>query len=208
MNSQPRTFFTADLHFSHLGMITKFGRPYANANDLAQMATEEGLSSDRKAELIHTMNEDIISNWNDDVHARDTVYILGDVFFCNATKAKEYLERMNGTKILVFGNHDKVIHKNPDVKQYFKETHTLLERNFPVGAGAQFIVMCHYSMRTWNHRHHGSLHLFGHSHGLMPDDGSRSMDVGMDCHNMRVVSLEDVIQKLCSRTLTKTEDQR
>ncbi len=59
--------------------------------------------------------------------------------------------------------------------------------------GYQDIVMLHYSMRVWNKSHHGSWHLYGHSHGTLPDDpNSLSIDVGVDCHNYQPISYDEI----------------
>lgn len=44
-------------------------------------------------------------------------------------------------------------------------------------------MLFHYAMRVWNKSHHGSIHLYGHSHDSLDKDGEYnglSMDVGMD----------------------------
>jgi calcineurin-like phosphoesterase family protein len=175
------TFFTSDIHFGHSRIIQYCNRPFAT---------------------VEEMDEAIISNWNETVQQYDHIYILGDVSFSNAERTNSILQRLNGIKILIYGNHDKVVRNNPEVRSHFVETHELLERDFKVeGQKAIKIVMCHYAMKVWNKSHHGSLHLFGHSHGSMPDDGSRSLDVGMDCHGMRPISLDDVIRKIGRREL-------
>jgi len=52
------------------------------------------------------MNEAIINNWNNIVSDSDRVFVLGDVFLCKPDEAKEYIEKLNGHKILIKGNHD------------------------------------------------------------------------------------------------------
>jgi hypothetical protein len=61
-------------------------------------------------------------------------------------------------------------------------------------------------MRTWNKSHRGSWHLYGHSHGTLPDDPhSMSFDVGVDCHNYRPLSFEQV-KAVMSKKLFKPID--
>lgn len=176
-----KTFFTSDIHFGHANIIKYCNRPYTSVDE---------------------MNEDIIKGWNEVVGQYDHIYILGDVSFADEKTTDRILTRLNGIKILVYGNHDKVIRNSPTLQAHFSETHELLERDFKIeGQKGRKIVMCHYAMKVWNKSHHGSLHLFGHSHGSMPDDGTRSMDVGMDCHGMRPISLEDVVRRIGSREL-------
>lgn len=57
------------------------------------------------------------------------------------------------------------------------------------------VVLLHYAMRTWPKSHHGSLHLYGHSHGAVPGD-RQSCDVGVDCWNLRPVGLDEIIAHL------------
>ena len=49
-------------------------------------------------------------------------------------------------------------------------------------------------MRVWNASHRGSIHLFGHSHGNLPDHG-KSMDVSADTNNFYPYSIDDIIKK-------------
>ena len=52
------------------------------------------------------MNEYIIKRWNSIVKETDTVYHLGDVGFGSLQEVKSLVERLNGRKILLRGNHD------------------------------------------------------------------------------------------------------
>ena len=65
--------------------------------------------------------------------------------------------------------------------------------------------MSHYAHRTWDKSHHGSLHLYGHSHGTLPGVG-RSMDVGVDSTDMNSdftpFLLDDVIKFLMTKEIT------
>ena len=55
------------------------------------------------------------------------------------------------------------------------------------------IVLCHYAFRVWNKSHRGAWHLYGHSHGSLPDDpNSLSFDAGVDCHEFTPISYERV----------------
>ncbi|MFK5004710.1 hypothetical protein ACI4AP_29375, partial [Klebsiella pneumoniae] len=57
----------------------------------------------------------------------------------------------------------------------------------------QRIVLCHYAMEVWNKSHHQAWHLYGHSHGSLPDNpNAKKFDVGVDCHNYTPLSYQDV----------------
>jgi calcineurin-like phosphoesterase family protein len=48
-------------------------------------------------------------------------------------------------------------------------------------------------IQLWNAKHHGTYHLYGHSHGSLADDiHSRSFDVGVDCHDFYPLSYAEV----------------
>lgn len=74
--------FIGCLHFSHKWMAQHRGFP---------------------DEIQH--DEKIIDTWNSTVHRKDLTYILGDVTM-ETDKHYYQLDRLNGRKIVVLGNHD------------------------------------------------------------------------------------------------------
>ena len=129
------------------------------------------------------MNAAMIENWNDAVKPRDTVYHLGDFGFGGI---EDVLRKLNGKIILIVGSHDQAALK---FKDRFKEVARMME----IAYQKQHIVLCHYAMRTWRNSHRGSWHLYGHSHGTLPDDPrSLSLDIGVDCHDFRPLNLNEV----------------
>ena len=54
--------------------------------------------------------------------------------------------------------------------------------------------MSHYSHRVWSYSHHGSIHLYGHSHGNLPGFG-RSFDIGVDTNDMKPYSIDEIVKK-------------
>jgi calcineurin-like phosphoesterase family protein len=84
-----REWFTSDHHFNHDNVIEFSKRPFEN---------------------VEVMNEALIENWNKYVKPEDTVYVLGDFCFKKADRERfnmfNILKRLNGTKVLVIGNHD------------------------------------------------------------------------------------------------------
>lgn len=86
-------FAISDLHFSHKNMAIKRG--FNN-------------------EIEH--NDYIIEKWNSVVHKKDTVWVLGDI---TMEKSTPYilLDRLNGYKKIVLGNHDKPQHI-PELLKY------------------------------------------------------------------------------------------
>jgi calcineurin-like phosphoesterase family protein len=78
-------FFTSDTHFGHQNILKYCLRPYSS---------------------IEEMQEALITNWNSRVSNDDTVYHLGDFSF-HERYVESIVPRLNGTKILLLGNHDK-----------------------------------------------------------------------------------------------------
>ncbi len=60
------------------------------------------------------------------------------------------------------GNHDKQARK---LEAEFAWLADLTE----VSVHGQPIVLCHYALRVWNRSNRGSWHLYGHSHGRLPE---------------------------------------
>lgn len=79
-------YFTSDLHFGHTAVLSFCDRPWTD--------TEE-------------MEKALITRINSRVGPDDTLVVVGDAFFTGSTVRSDILSRINGTKILVQGNHDK-----------------------------------------------------------------------------------------------------
>lgn len=96
------TFFISDTHFGHSNII-KF------------LDTQGNMV--RPFKSIEEMDELIIENWNKVVRKIDRVFHLGDVVMNR--KCLITLNRLNGKKVLVRGNHD--IFKLKDYTPYFED---------------------------------------------------------------------------------------
>lgn len=79
-------YITSDTHFFHKNVIRYDDRPFEN---------------------IQHMNEIIINNWNEMVREDDLVIHLGDFIFAGGNRLEEIVNRLNGYKILLKGNHDR-----------------------------------------------------------------------------------------------------
>lgn len=164
-----KTFFTADLHFGHARIMTFCNRPF---------------------ESVDQMDKTLISNWNEIVPHGSTVYIIGDFAMYDHAK---YIHQLNGKKILIEGNHDKM---SLEVKKLFTEVHPFLRRNF----FGHDITLCHYAMKSWANSIHGSLHAYGHSHGRIKEyDDILSCDVGVDLWNYYPVPFEIFKAKMATK---------
>lgn len=99
----PSVWLVSDTHFGHEKTCTVFKR-------------EDG-SPLRPFSSAEEMDEFMVKAWNDRVRPNDKVYHLGDVVINR--KALSTLERLNGDKILIRGNHD--IFKLEDYTKYFRD---------------------------------------------------------------------------------------
>ena len=139
---------------------------------------------------VDHMNETMVNEWNSIVEPEDKVYILGDVAFMQATKAAHLLKRLNGTKVLVKGNHDSKTVKDPQFVDCFESVHDYLEIKYD----GNHIVMFHYPIAEWNRMHHGAVHFHGHLHGNPSGlEKYRARDAGYDATGMIVWPIEDAI---------------
>ncbi len=171
-----KTYITSDLHFGHKNIMTFC--PITRARFRGD---------------VDYMNEAMIKEWNDLIEPNDTVYILGDVAFLPAQKAAEYVNRCNGTKILVEGNHDRKALKDPTFRNCFKEVHKYLDINY----NGTKCVMFHYPIAEWDQMHRGAVHFYGHVHGgLSGMEKYRCLDVGMDATGMIAVSMDWAINNI------------
>lgn len=139
-----KTFLIADTHFGHHNII-KFLR-------------EDGTPL-RKFNSIKEHDDYLIYKWNSVVGVEDKVYHLGDVGFKNFTALEEVFSRLNGTKVLIKGNHDNL--KLSQYAQIFKDVRAyhVLDK----------FVLSHvpihpFSVNRWT----GNIH--GHLHNLSLDD--------------------------------------
>lgn len=133
----------------------------------------------------------MIAAWNEVVGPTDVVYHLGDVGFAPKEKIEEILERLNGVKHLVGGNHDdkrtrRAVGWN-SVQDFLR-----LDVN-----GYQ--VFCeHYP--HWNKYQDWDIFLHGHCHATLPPT-KRVLDVGVDMAyklfgKYRPFSIEDIADEL------------
>lgn len=172
-------WFTADLHFGHTNIMRYSRRPFTT---------------------VEEMDEALVQRWAARVSPQDTVYVLGDVSFYKADKTRELVARLPGQKFLILGNHDRDESTLKKLFGWMKDLYTLKVPDPDAKEGVQRIVLCHYAMRTWNRSHHGSWHLYGHSHGSLPDDACLcSFDVGVDASSFAPVSYEEVKVRMTTK---------
>lgn len=179
-------WFTADTHYNHANVIDFSERPFTDLQD---------------------MTDRLVANWNERIENGDVVYHLGDFAFSWGPKhgplINDILERLNGQKFLIVGNHDrKEVTSNPNWVGVHRMHEIKVDRG---GEHKQRIVLCHYPIRSWNQIHRGAWMLHGHCHGNLPDKGGKILDVGVDCFNYTPVHI-DRIEEIMRHRPIRTED--
>lgn len=150
------TYFIADTHFNHAGILRHTKRGYRHVDE---------------------MNEAIIDAWNAAVKREsDVVYHLGDFGFSGSklVPLDVIFWRLRGVKHLIVGNHDE---RNPKALKLPWESVEKLRTFKDRGLRAE---LCHYPLTTWKDAYsRNALMLHGHSHGTLPKI-PRRFDVGFD----------------------------
>jgi len=98
----PSVWLTSDTHFGHEGVC--------------RFLQADGVTKLRPWTDPAEMDEAMVAAWNERVGPKDKVYHLGDVVINR--RALPILNRLNGDKVLIRGNHD--IFKDEDYTPYFR----------------------------------------------------------------------------------------
>lgn len=152
-------WFTSDEHYGHTNILKYNDRPW---------------------DTIEEMDEGLISNFNSVVDKGDVTIHAGDFCWLNKKEDvyKKYVNRLNGTHILLIGSHD---HWQSNSARYIWRKRI----------DGNLIVVCHYCMKTWEASHYNSWQLFGHSHGRLEGVG-KQYDIGVDNNMYYPVSFETI----------------
>jgi calcineurin-like phosphoesterase family protein len=162
----PKVWVTADPHFFHDNIIRYEDRPFANSDE---------------------MNEGIISAWNQKVKKQDKLIIAGDVGLGPVERFEEILSRINGTKILVLGNHDRANIKrwmDIGISEVYK--YHILYRDF--------FLISHYPLYMNDHMPY--INIYGHVHGNANYQtwGRNGLCVSVERHNYFPVCFDDIVE--------------
>jgi calcineurin-like phosphoesterase family protein len=85
MQQRVLQFFTSDWHIGHENVLKFDNRPFADLKD---------------------MHKVLINNFNSTVPKGSITYFGGDMGLCSNGLLKSVVEQLNGTKVLILGNHD------------------------------------------------------------------------------------------------------
>lgn len=168
-------FLTSDLHFGHVNISKLAGRPYTSVDD---------------------MNIDLICRWNSLVQPSDEVWILGDLCMGRLDDSLALVPELNGTKVLIPGNHDRMFApRTPERGR--KATQRYLDAGISMVTVPRQLHLCpevtawadhfpyagdsHSTDRYAEYRpaDRGGFLVHGHAHGKWLKNG-RMIDVGVD----------------------------
>lgn len=209
LNSKEREiFFTSDTHAYHKN-ITSGVTSWDNTQRCREFDDEV------------QMTEQLVKNINDIVPENGILFHLGDWSFGGIDKIWKFREQIRCRTIhLIYGNHDHHIINNRTFKDFTKRKYTkdaILSVNVKaqelfescrhyreIFIDKEHVILCHFAMRVWNKSHHGSIMLYGHSHGTLPEYGgenslitgnhlgAKTMDVGVDTNDLKPYRWEEI----------------
>lgn len=205
-------FYTSDWHIGHANVIQFSNRPFHDVNE---------------------MSEVLIRRYNSTVPENGVCYFLGDMGWGDNDALKNVISRLNGTKVLILGNHDRGINSmygvGFDVVMYSAKTMI----------GGQIVTLSHCPLpglyredvtgmkgatpgENWHGEtkhtktgkfvvpNEGQFHLCGHIHWFPGNTKStktlgRQYDVGVDANNFAPVS-SSTIESWIAETLKKEKE--
>lgn len=193
-------WFTSDTHFGH--------------TNIAGAKISRWTSGYRDFNSVHEMNKEIVQGINKYVKEDDILYHLGDWSFGGVHNILQFRNLIVCKNIhLILGNHDQHI-VDKEIKYHDTsfnpiELFTSVQDVLTLNIGKTKLFLSHYSHRVWLGSHKGVIHLYGHSHGSIPDYG-KSMDVGIDVAfkkfgEYRPFNIGDITTIMSKRTIEKID---
>ena len=168
-------FYIADTHFGHANIIRLNNRPFSNVDE---------------------MNRVMIENWNSRAHKDDIVYIDGDFAFKSSNHAVDILDKLNGRKVLIKGNHDGRNLKDPAFRKHFEE---ICDRK-TINDNGRMVVIDHFPLIEWDGFFRGTYLVYGHIHNNTSNFAYKCMkeldnalNAGVDINNFMPVTLDEMI---------------
>lgn len=171
-------YFSSDFHFCH-------NKPF--------IYESRGFSS------VQEMNDAIFKNWNSIVKQDDEAYVLGDLMLMNNEEAMKYILHMNGKIKIILGNHDTLNREAAYVNAGFEVAFA-----DQIKYNQYHFFLSHYPTLTNNFDYNQKslkrclLNLYGHTHQKekFHKDNPYLYHVGVDSHNLKPVSIEQVISDM------------
>ncbi|MCK9369156.1 hypothetical protein M0R04_04315 [Candidatus Dojkabacteria bacterium] len=165
-------FLISDTHFNH--------------TNITSWISELNGKPVRPWDSVEEMDEAMVDNWNNMVKVEDKVYHLGDVSM-NRNGIK-IMDRLNGTKVLIKGNHD--IHPLKCYLPYFKDirgSHKLDK-----------LILTHFPLHRYgSERFLGNVHGHLHEWSILDsygDDDPWYFSVCVEHINFTPIAFDDILK--------------
>lgn len=202
MKSKPM-FFTSDWHIGHKNVLAFSKRPFRDLDHMASV---------------------LVNNYNATVPADGVCYFLGDMGLCDKTTIQDVVSKLQGTKVLILGNHDKGMSAMYDrgfdvvlngatiwlanrkitlahcpLMGVYREDTTGMKGGEP---GENWHGEMRRKSLPFTATDEGQYHLSGHIHS--PNSGKstktlhRQYDVGVDANLYRPVSIKQIEGWICT----------
>ena len=200
MNENKPTFFTSDWHLGHEKVLEFDKRPFKD---------------------VDHMHRVLINSYNASISPDGICYHLGDVGFQNIELTKSILSQLNGTKILILGNHDRSVTAMYKLgfhavmysaTLYIAQERVTLTHCPLLGVSRENVKLQknHTEGENWHGelspkyakftvKNEGQFHLHGHIHSRIDKPNSkkiqgRQFDIGVPANNYRPVSIGEIEQ--------------
>ena len=202
-------FFTSDWHIGHASVLVYDKRPFKDLNHMHRV---------------------LINNYNACVSTNGICYFLGDVGLTKSDNITKIIKQLNGTKVLILGNHDN-------------NTYSMYEKGFDVVLNTAVfyiadkrISMSHCPLpgifredvsgmknskegENWHGEHKNQrftnqdltadYHIHGHIHSTpdneKPKKTDRQFDVGVAANNYRPISISEIESWIALEEQKKTK---
>ena len=149
---------------------------------------------------VEEMNETIIKNHNNIVKEDDIIYCLGDCMLNDNQKGMECINRLNGHKKIILGNH--CTNTRIELYKTLPNTEVLGYADIIKYNGYHF-YLSHYPTITSDHDEDRPLKqiilsLHGHTHDRRKfyQDNPTMYNVALDAHNNTPVSIDQIIEDI------------
>ena len=184
------TWFTSDLHLGHANIIRYCDRPFGDVDE---------------------MDMALVERWNETVAPDDTVWVLGDVALGRIIESLALVVELNGTKLLLAGNHDRCWSGHARraegwTERYLDAGFVAVEQgSLRLTVGTDDVLACHFPYRGDSHDHDryvderpldsGEWLLHGHVHERWRQRG-RMINVGSDAWDYRPVAAQTLAEMI------------
>ena len=124
------------------------------------------------------------------------IFVAGDFAFKSANNPVGILEKLNGRKVLIKGNHDGRNLKDPAFRRHFEE---ICDRKI-INDNGRMVVIDHFPLIEWDGFFRGSYLVYGHIHNNTSNFAYKCMkeldnalNAGVDINNFMPVTLDELI---------------